>query len=180
MSFNLIVDSLNGSGNDGNLTYSIDWSFLAYDAEYDMTFSYRSTAPISSLDRQDPDGANGGELYMSMPDLPMQCNYEVVGPTNKNYGRAKNSSIIGVLTPIVYSNGDVDVNDGDYFIFNTGHTYNPPVRVQRPMNNVFRVQLYSKGVASNGTDNPTSREIMDGFAQDYMLILNFKKCSCDE
>ena len=36
MSFNLIVDSLNGSGNDGNLTYSIDWSFLAYDAEYDL------------------------------------------------------------------------------------------------------------------------------------------------
>jgi len=87
--------------------------------------------------------------------------------------------LIGVLTPIVYSNGDVDVNDGDYFIFNTAHMYNPPVRVQRPMDNVFRVQLY-KGVASNGTDNPASREIMDGFAQDYMLILNFKKCSCNE
>ena len=34
MSFNLIIDSLNGSGDDGNLTYSIDWSFLAADQEY--------------------------------------------------------------------------------------------------------------------------------------------------
>ena len=47
MSFNLIIDSLNGSGDDGNLTYGIDWSFLAPEQEYDMTFSYRSTAPVS-------------------------------------------------------------------------------------------------------------------------------------
>ena len=97
MSFNLIIDSLNGSGNDGNLSYSIDWSFLAHDAEYDMTFSYRSTAPIISLDRQDPDGAQGGELYMSMPDLPMHCNYEVVGPTNN-----KTMVVRKTLVPLVF------------------------------------------------------------------------------
>ena len=69
MSFNLIIDSLNGSGDDGNLTYGIDWSFLAPEQEYDMTFSYRSTAPYSAIDRQQP-GTNseqGGELYFPVP-----------------------------------------------------------------------------------------------------------------
>jgi len=64
MSFNLIIDSLNGSGDDSNLTYGIDWSFLAPEQEYDMTFSYRSTAPYSAIDRQQPGtgSTQGGEL----------------------------------------------------------------------------------------------------------------------
>jgi hypothetical protein len=179
MSFNLVIDSLNGSGDDGDLTYSIDWSFLADGQDYDMTFSYRSTAPYSSVERSNPNTNNGGELYMSMPDLPMNS-YEVVGPSSKNYGRAKSSNVIGVLTPVVYNPGNLLEDAGDYFIFQTGHTYNPPVRVSKPMNNVFRVQLYAKGVDSGGLDNPTERPLMDGSAQDYMLILNFKKCSCNE
>ena len=143
-----------------------------------MTFSYRSTAPYSAIDRQQPgtNSAQGGELYVSMPDLPMN-NFEVVGPSDKSYGMAKSSNIIGVLTPVVYSNGDVDVNDGDYFIFQTGHTYNPPVRVRKPMSNNFRIQLYAKGVGGSGFDNPTERPLLGSGAQDYVLILHFKICS---
>ena len=178
MSFNLIIDSLKGSGDDGNLTYSIDWSFLADGDEYDMTFSYRSTAPVSAITRQTPDTYEGGELYISMPDMPMN-NFEVVKSDDNNYGRAQSSNIIGVLTPVVYSNGDVDINDGDYFIFQTGHNYNPPVRIRKPLSNVFRIQLYAKGVDESGEDNPTSRPLLGTYAQDYVLILHFeKKCSC--
>ena len=38
MSFNVIIDSLKRQGTDGNAVYSMDWSFLADDAEYDLTF----------------------------------------------------------------------------------------------------------------------------------------------
>ena len=62
-------------------------------------------------------------------------------------------------------------------IFSTPHNFNPPVRVRKPLNNRFRIQLYAK-VAAQNMDTATSRILMDTEAQDYVLILNFKKCSC--
>ena len=175
MSFNVIIDSLKRQGTDGNAVYSMDWSFLADDAEYDLTFSYRTTEPISAISRQSPGTYNGGELYLSLPDLPNN-NYEIVSNTNSNYGRAVSSSIVGILTfGSTYSNGDVDVNDGDYITFHTPHTFNPPTRVKKPMVNDFRVHIYAKNVGNAGYDDPTERILMDDYAQDYILILNFKK-----
>ena len=83
MSFNLVIDSINGSGDDGNLTFGIDWSFLADGEEYGMTFSYRSTSPTTHLNIEEPGTHDGGELYLSMPDLPNN-NYEVVKDDNSN------------------------------------------------------------------------------------------------
>ena len=176
MSFNLVIDSLNGSGDDGNLTFGIDWSFLADGEEYDMTFSYRSTTPVTNSDIEVAGTYDGGELYLSMPDLP-DNNYEVVKDDNSNYGRASSSNIVGILQPFVYDNGDAATTDGSVFIFSTPHNFNPPVRVRKPLNNRFRIQLYAK-VAAQNMDTATSRILMDTEAQDYVLILNFKKCSC--
>ena len=138
-----------------------------------MTFSYRSTSPVTNSDIEVEDG---GELYLSMPDLPNN-NYEVVKDDNSNYGRASSSNIVGILQPFVYDNGDAATTDGSVFIFSTPHNFNPPVRVRKPLNNRFRIQLYAK-VAAQNMDTATSRILMDTDAQDYVLILNFKKCSC--
>ena len=112
-----------------------------------------------------------------MPDLPNN-NYEVVKDDNSNYGRASSSNIVGILQPFVYDNGDVATNDGSVFIFSTPHTFNPPVRVRKPLSNRFRIQLYAK--VAQDMDSASSRILMDSEAQDYILILNFKKCSCDK
>lgn len=176
MSYTITIDSLNGSGTDGNKTYTIDWSFLKDNQEYDMTFSYRSTQPTKFVDVLAPGGGEGGELFIKMPDLVMDNAYETTSG-----GSSQSSDIVGIVKPSVNipppNSGSGYDQNGDYLQYETPHNFNPPVRCKKPTGSSFNVKIFAVGVDESGEYNPSSRPELDNDGQSYIMILHFKRVS---
>lgn len=172
MSYTITIDSLNGSGNDGNKIFTIDWSFLTDNQEYDMTFSYRSTQPAKYLDILDPSIGKGGELYIKLPDLVMDYAYET------GSSGSSSSDIIGMVRPSVNitppNSGSSFDSEGDYLQYETPNNFNAPIRCKKPTGSSFNVKIFALGVSGTGTYEPTSRQNASANAQAYVLILHFK------
>jgi hypothetical protein len=175
MSYTITIDSLNGTGDDGNKTYTIDWSFLKDNQEYDMTFSYRSTQPTKFVSVLAPGGGEGGELYVKMPNLVMDYAYETSGSGSVS------SDIVGMVRPSVNisppnSGSNYDQN-GDYLQYETPNNFNAPIRCKKPTGSSFNVKIFAVGVDETGEYDPTSRPELDNDAQSYIMILHFKRVS---
>ena len=172
MSYTITIDSLNGSGNDANKTFTIDWSFLTDNQEYDMTFSYRSTQPAKYLDILDPSIGKGGELYIKLPQLLMDYAYET-GSSGSG-----TSDIIGMVRPSINitppNNGSSFDVEGDYLQYETPNNFNAPIRCKKPTGSSFQVKILSVGVSETGTYFPSSRQDASANAQAYVMILHFK------
>lgn len=166
MSYTITIDSLTGSGNDGNKTYTIDWSFLQDNQEYDMTFSYRSTQPTNYIDTLAPGGGEGGELYIELPDLVMDYAYKTSGSGSVS------SDIVGMVKSVSFT-----ANSGELFHYEAPINFNPPVRCKKPSGTSFNVKVYALGVDDGGLYDPTSRTLLDNDGQGYIMILHFKRVS---
>ena len=176
MSYTITIDSLNGSGTNGNKTFTIDWSFLKDNTEYDMTFSYRSTQPKKYLDVLDPDMGDGGELYVKMPDLVMDYSYET-----SSSGSSVSSDIVGIVKPSVDivppNSGSSYDAEGNYLQYETPNSFNAPVRCKKPTGSSFNVKIFALGVNNSGVYNPVIRPELTSFGQGYCMILHFKRVS---
>ena len=171
MSYTITIDSLNGTGDTGNKTFTIDWSFLKDNQEYDMTFSYRSTQPTNYVDTLQPGGAEGGELYIELPDLVMDYAYKTSGSGSVS------SDIVGMVKSVSFNPTSTASSNGDLFHYEAPVNFNPPVRCKKPSGTSFNVKVYALGVDSGGEYDPTARTLLDNDGQDYVMILHFKRVS---
>ena len=129
-------------------TYGFNWTGLE-DGAYDLTFSFRSIQNT---------GPNAVGL-ISLPDIGTVEGGAATGNTG-----AQSSNIIGILRPVYH--GLVSGASGNNREYSLAlRTDNPPVRVQKPVNNEFRVVISN----INGS-------VLDGtLPASYAMIIHLKK-----
>lgn len=150
MTFSVVINSsyaIDTGALYAQRDYNIDWSIFE-EGDYELSFSFES-----GFQEKDTFNVNSIPHSLSLPDLPLK---NIISPVG---GRAKNSSVVGVLSfnPL-----------GDGTTFPSGQQYssnpnNKPVVCNRPSAQEFRVRFL--GI--------TGEEIT--LFTDYTLILYFKK-----
>lgn len=143
-SFNVFCDStiFFSQVNGSTTSYWFDWSVVP-NKNYDLTFSYMSddtTTTLSPIMTLAVDFNSAENSYLA------------------NGGNSRRVNTLGVLK--------ADKHGANAFYY-ADSQLNPPVRLQRPSNNVFTVTL------NNGLSGvPYSTPV----ATPYVLILHFEEC----